>query len=248
MGGIWFKERVKVEIGISGNSMNVLKDYVKSHTTYALRHAIRDIAMEGRICFRHWLALRKMPEYLRDRPLKLNLGCGPNSRPGWLNIDLFHSGADLQLDLRKGWPFPDASVAYIYSEHMFEHFEFSEEVPHVLTESLRVLQGGGVFDVGVPDTEWPMRVYGKPDDHYWNFAPTWHPKTCETQLDHINYHFRQGEQHKYAWDEETLTRSLRRAGFVATARREFDASLDSESRRIGTLYMRAIKASAEKKQ
>jgi predicted SAM-dependent methyltransferase len=224
--------------------MNVLKDYVKSHTTYAFRRAIREIATEGRIYLRHWSALRKTPEYLRDRPLRLNLGCGPNSRPGWLNIDLFHSGADLQLDLRKRWPFPDDSVAYIYSEHVFEHFEFSEEVPHVLSESLRVLQDRGVFDVGVPDTEWPIRVYGKPDDHYWNFAPTWHPESCETQLDHINYHFRQGEQHKYAWDEETLTRSLRRAGFVATARRDFDASVDSESRRTGTLYMRAIKPGA----
>jgi predicted SAM-dependent methyltransferase len=124
---------------------------------------------------------------------------------------------------------------------VFEHFEFAEEIPHVLSESLRVLQDGGVFDVGVPDTEWPIRVYGNPGDDYWHFTPMWHPESCETQLDHINYHFRQGEQHKYAWDEESLRRSLQRAGFVGIARREFDANLDSESRRIGTLYMRGVK-------
>jgi predicted SAM-dependent methyltransferase len=222
--------------------MNAVKGYVRSRTTYALRRAIRDLGMEARICFWHWSSARKVPRSLQNLPLKLNLGCGPNSRPGWLNIDLFNSGADLRLDLRKRWPFPNDSVAYIYSEHVFEHFEFYQEVPHFLSESLRVLQGGGVFDVGVPDTEWPLRVYGKSDDDYWRLAPTWHPESCETQLDHINYHFRQDEQHKYAWDEETLKRSLQRAGFVSIARRPFDASLDSDSRRIGTLYMRAIKA------
>ena len=222
--------------------MSSLKTFVKSHTTYALRRAVRDIAQEGRLSYRHWAAARRVPHYLKRAPLKLNLGCGPNCRPGWLNIDLFDSAAELQLDLRKRWPFPDGSVAYVYSEHAFEHFEFSEEVPHFLSESLRVLGEGGVFDVGVPDTEWPLRGYGNPDHDYWPFAPSWHPESCETQLDHINYHFRQGEQHKYAWDEETLARSLRRAGFANIVRRDFDASLDTESRRIGTLYMRAIKS------
>jgi len=132
-------------------------------------------------------------------------------------------------------------VDYIYSEHTFEHFEFDQEVPHFLAESLRVLRNGGIFDVGVPDSEWPLRGYGNPDHDYWPFAPTCHPNTCETQLDHINYHFRQGEQHKYAWDEETLRRSLQRSGFVSIVRRDFDPSLDSHSRKTGTLYMRAIK-------
>lgn len=222
--------------------MSSLKTFIKSHTTYALRRAVRDIAQEGRLSYRHWSATRRVPRYLKGEPLKLNLGCGPNCRPGWLNIDLFDSAAELQLDLRKRWPFPDGSVAYVYSEHAFEHFEISEEVPHFLSESLRVLGEGGVFDVGVPDTEWPLRGYGNPDHDYWPFAPSWHPESCETQLDHINYHFRQGEQHKYAWDEDTLARSLRRAGFANIVRRDFDASLDTESRRIGTLYMRAIKS------
>jgi predicted SAM-dependent methyltransferase len=224
------------------NVVSVVKDYLKSCTTYALRRAIRDVVTEGRLYWRHWFAIRKAHRLFVNRPLKLNLGCGPNSKPGWLNIDLFHAGADLQVDLRRRWPFPAGSVAAIYSEHMFEHLEFSEEVPHFLSESLRVLQDKGVFDVGVPDTEWPLRGYGNPEHSYWPFAPTWHPKSCETQLDHINYHFRQGEQHKYAWDEDTLTRSLQQAGFVCVTRRPFDAMLDSESRRIGTLYVRAIKS------
>lgn len=221
--------------------MNVVKEYVRSHTPIALRRSVRQVGEELRIYRRHRLAVRKARRSLRGLPLKLNLGCGPNSKPGWLNIDLFHSGADFHLDLRERWPFPDGSVAYIYSEHVFEHFEFYEEVPHVLSESLRVLQTEGVFDVGVPDTEWALRAYGNPDHDYWRSTHLWHPNTCETQLDHINYHFRQGGEHKYAWDAETLRRSLQRAGFATIACQPYDAALDSESRRRGTLYMRAIK-------
>lgn len=172
---------------------------------------------------------------------KLNLGCGSNPRPGWINIDLFASCADLQLDLREKWPFADASISYVYSEHVFEHFDIDDEVPHFLSEARRVLHPGGLFDVGVPDTEWPLRAYGDPDNPYWPFSETVHPQWCETQLDHINYHFRQGTQHKYAWDYETLARTLRRFGFTDVTRREFDPTLDSKSRKIGTLYMRAMK-------
>ncbi|MGO8790542.1 MAG: class I SAM-dependent methyltransferase [Terriglobia bacterium] len=221
--------------------MNVVKEYIKSHVSRALLQSVRQVEKEFRIYRRHRLGVREARALPQGLPLKLNLGCGPNRKPGWLNIDLFYSGADLELDLRERWPFPDGSVAHIYSEHVFEHFEFYEQVPHVLSESLRVLQTEGVFDVGVPDSEWPLRGYGNPDCDYWSVASIWHPSTCETQLDHINYHFRQGEEHKYAWDEETLARSLQRSGFASIARRPYDATLDSESRRIGTLYMRALK-------
>jgi hypothetical protein len=60
-------------------------------------------------------------------------------------------------------------------------------------------------------------------------------------MDHINYHFRQNTEHKYAWDHETLARKLRQFGFTGVVRREFDPTLDSESRKIGTLYLTALK-------
>ena len=221
--------------------MDSVKNYVRSRTTYAFRRAVRQVGMECRMWLRHRAAVRKAARFLGSSPLKLNLGCGANRKSGWVNIDFYHSSSDLQLDLREPWPFPEASVAYIYCEHVFEHFQFEIEVPHVLSEALRVLVPQGVFDIGVPDTEWPLRQYGNPDLDYWPFAATVHPETCETQLDHINWHFRQDEEHKYAWDEVTLTRSLERAGFVSIERRPFNPALDSEGRKTGTLYMRALK-------
>ena len=224
--------------------MNTMKEYVKSHTTKALRAAVRQVGWECHMCLRQWSELRKVPRLLKAWPFKLNLGCGSNVKPGWVNIDLFDPSADLRLDLREPWPFPNSSVSHIYSEHAFEHLDFLDEALHFLSESMRVLQKGAIFDVGVPDTDWPLRAWGNPSDEYWGFARSILPEWCETNLDLVNYHFRQDKlhgEHKYAWNEETLTRSLRRSGFTHIERREFDLSLDSESRKTGTLYMRAVK-------
>jgi hypothetical protein len=224
--------------------MNGLKEYVKAHTTKALRASIRQVGWEWHMCLRQWSELRKVHRLLKAWPFKLNLGCGSNVKPGWVNIDLFDPSADLRLDLREPWPFPSSSVSHIYSEHAFEHLDFFDEVLHFLSESMRVLQRGAIFDVGVPDTDWPLRAWGNPGDEYWRFARSILPEWCETNLDLVNYHFRQDKlhgEHKYAWNEETLARSLRKSGFIHIERREFDLSLDSESRKTGTLYMRAVK-------
>jgi hypothetical protein len=47
--------------------------------------------------------------------------------------------------------------------------------------------------------------------------------------------------HKYAYDLETLSNVLHQAGFVRITPRSFDASLDSELRKLGTLYLDAYK-------
>jgi hypothetical protein len=54
------------------------------------------------------------------------------------------------------------------------------------------------------------------------------------------FHFRQGDEHKYAYDEETLLELTNEFGFTEGRRREFDQSLDLESRR-GSLYVVALK-------
>ena len=41
----------------------------------------------------------------------------------------------------------------------------------------------------------------------------WHPAWCTTRLEHINFHFRQGGEHKFAYDFETL-KTAPRAGRI----------------------------------
>jgi len=176
-----------------------------------------------------------------NAPLKLNCGSGPYPKAGWINIDL-SKNADLHLDLRAQLPFPDNSVSIIYSEHFFEHLENPSETSMFLRESLRVLVPGGQFRVGVPDTEWPLTAYAKGDDSHFQFVRRrWNPAHCETKMDIINYHFRQGTEHKYSYDFETLAKVLSQAGFVRIERTYFDPLLDSEHRREGTLYVNAFK-------
>lgn len=211
----------------------------KSH---GLREAERLVNLELRLSRIHRRAVKKAPKYWRMQPLKLHLGCGPNRKDGWVNVDLLDSGSDLQLDIREPWPFPGNSASYIYSEHVFEHFELHHEASHFLQEALRVLKSGGIFDVVVPDTEMALKAYGNPRSAYWpDAAKPWHPDWCQTELDHINYHFRQDGEHKYAWDAETLTRKLQSAGFISVSRREFNPMLDTDVRRVGSLYMLARK-------
>jgi len=178
--------------------------------------------------------------------LKLNLGCGPKVKEGWCNADLHSRDADFRLDLREDWPFATGSASVIYSEHFFEHLDYPVEMSHYLREALRVLEVGGVLHIGVPGTAWLMHSYGDPSSDYWRLAKTiWHPKSCQTQMHHINYHFRQEGEHKYAWDEETLIYEIRAHGFADPVLRDWDDALDSEDRRINTIYVMAYKPDKE---
>lgn len=60
----------------------------------------------------------------------------------------------------------------------------------------------------------------------------------------VNFFFRPWREHKYAYDFDTLARVLADAGFVGVRRRDFDAGLDSEHRRVGTLYVDAVRPDA----
>jgi len=64
-------------------------------------------------------------------------------------------------------------------------------------------------------------------------------------MEHINYHFRQGDQHRFVYDFKTLAQALTSLGFQDVERRDYDPELDSSDRKIGTLYVKARKAEAQ---
>lgn len=200
------------------------------------------LADEIGLQYHHQKSVRLSRQLVDGADLKLHLGCGPNRKPGWINIDLYDAGADLRLDMRERLPFKDNSVSLIYSEHFFEHVAYPGEVMHLLSESRRILVPNGRFSVGVPDTVLDVRTYLTPNPSYekdvWDH---WHPKWCNTRMHHLNYHFHQEGEHKYSYDFETLAQVLTEGGFVEAHQRAWDPDLDQESRRDATLYVDAFK-------
>ena len=211
--------------------------------TLGVYEAFKNVRTELQLNRRHRSGLRIARRHHGSTDLKLHLGCGPNHKQGWLNIDLMDAAADLSLDLREPLPFANGSVQHVYSEHAFEHLTYPQEANRLLAECLRVLTRGGIFDVGVPDTERAIYdYYVERDPEKLEYArKMWHKEAwIDLPLHQLNYHFYQQAEHKYAWDYETLANVLAKAGFADVRRRDFDPALDNESRR-SSLYVRAYK-------
>jgi predicted SAM-dependent methyltransferase len=199
--------------------------------------AVRNLGWELGLAAIHSANRIRARRYKMQSDLKLHLGCGPRTKPGWVNIDL-RKEADLNLDLRRRLPFASGSCSVIYSEHFLEHLDYPEPVAFFLKECHRVLKPGGIFNVAVPDIELVMRSYvlGGTEE-YFEAQRKWGPAWCKTHMDYINYNFRQDDEHRFSYDVETLTALLQRCGFTDIRTREFDSTLDSAERQMGSLYM-----------
>jgi hypothetical protein len=67
-----------------------------------------------------------------------------------------------------------------------------------------------------------------------------------TKMEVVNFHFRQSGQHRFSYDDETLSALLRECGFEAVTRRDFASSelpelaIDSELRAPESLVVEGI--------
>lgn len=109
---------------------------------------------------------RVIQAYLENEPIaKLQLGCGPNRLPGWLNADIIieecKKGA-IYLDVGEHFPLPDESIDYVYSEHMIEHLNYAQAV-NMLRECHRVLKPNGVIRISTPDLRFLLDLYQNPE-------------------------------------------------------------------------------------
>jgi len=83
--------------------------------------------------------------------IKLNLGCGTNKLPGWVNIDsVAEFKPDLVHDLSDPLPYQDLSVDEVLAEDLLEHFDKYTRYFFSI-EMTRVLKIGGKIIVQVPN-------------------------------------------------------------------------------------------------
>jgi len=206
----------------------------------------------------HRSSAKRASMFATGQSIRLNLGSGFRRKQGaeWINVDLTDT-ADLQLDLREPFPFPDDSVAEIYTEHFLEHLHYPNqddstswqveapdrpsEVLSFLRECYRVLTPSGLLDVVVPDAEGILNEYCARHEAPFPAHEWWGPAWCDTAMHCVNYVFRQGSEHKYAYDQDTLRAVIASAGFESVGRRPFDPRKDADNHEIGSLCMVAYK-------
>jgi hypothetical protein len=85
--------------------------------------------------------------------VKLNIGCGQNKIPGYVNTDREASVApDVVMDLETfPWPFDESSVDEIIANHVLEHVGATPQLfLGVMKEIYRVCRGGAVIRIAVP--------------------------------------------------------------------------------------------------
>lgn len=100
-------------------------------------------------------------------PLKLDIGCGPNPKEGFVGVDQYPFDGKVKhvMDVRKApWPWKSGSVSEVWCSHFLEHLTGPERCVF-MNELHRVLVSGGKATLITP--HWASnRAYGDPT-HQW---------------------------------------------------------------------------------
>lgn len=80
---------------------------------------------------------------------KLNFGCGPDIKEGYVNMDLLKlPGVEVVHDFNKfPYPFRDNEFDEVYTSHVLEHLD---DLPKVLSELSRICKKGAKIIIRVP--------------------------------------------------------------------------------------------------
>lgn len=155
---------------------------------------------------------------------KLNIGCGARIEEGWINIDLEFFGGitDRSIlggdvmghDVRKGLPFPEGSIAMIFTEHFIEHLT-RDEGQAFLRECYRVLVPGGALRIATPNLYDLVTLYNKGESE----GVLWQDRYravgyVPASLARMMNEGMRDWGHLFIYDEDELADGLRDAGFV----------------------------------
>ena len=134
-------------------------------------------------------------KYLREYgKVIVDLGCGPNKRPGTIGIDILQlQGVDIVTNLEAGLPdIPDNSVDEYLSSHFLEHVVNFELL---MTEIYRTLKPGGTAIITVPHFSNPYyysdythkRFFGLYSFDYFSSNPTGYKRTIPVYNSYLSF-------------------------------------------------------------
>lgn len=141
--------------------------------------------------------------------MKLNIGCGYNYLPGWVNLD---SDPACRPDVQAqayDLPFADGGAGEAMALHVVEHLGFFK-VKYFLSECWRVLVPGGGLALELPDIERTFRTFLDGDEAAREASLGW-VYGAETA----------GMGHSYCPPKELLLTLLGEAGFIAEKTEEY---------------------------
>jgi predicted SAM-dependent methyltransferase len=146
--------------------------------------------------------------------IRLHIGAGTAILKGWINVDNQpYPGVDKVLDVTKGLPFAD--VAYVFAEHFIEHLEYDQGL-RFLRECRRIMTDDGVLRISTPNLDWVWVT----QYHYGQW-------TAESEAVRDCFWLNKGFRawgHKFLYNIQTLTETLREAGFAHVERTSYGES------------------------
>ncbi len=161
---------------------------------------------------------------------KVQLGCGEHRFDGWLNIDINRAvNPDVRLDLRAGFPAPAESVAFIFSEHVFEHLAL-DDGRRIFIDCYAALEQDGVMRIAMPDLHYIAERYME-GRYEGEGGPEAQRDADYRRIDSpallFNFALRSWG-HCYLYDFAELDLRLRQAGFTKVDRQQLGKSLHPE--------------------
>lgn len=214
------------------------------HNKYwsALKRSYRAIKFEfycHRCCLYGVLKTKLLFNKNNTNKLEIGIGVSPK-KPGFISSDI-NIATDYPYDLRLGLPFPDASIDFIYAEHVLEHFSYNDLI-NLIKDCSRVLKPNGVFSVAVPDASIYLMGYSNPDNFdYKKYCLYESGLQYKSNIDFVNYIFYMDGQHRHMFDSENLLSVLSEAEFSQVHLRDFDLLLDQKPRQYESIYAECVK-------
>lgn len=141
---------------------------------------------------------------------RLNFGCADVQPADWVNVDKLDCGQEHVADVLDGLPFAGDYFDCIVANHSIQCVRF-DDLQRALTELRRVLKTGGTLRILVPDAELAIKRWKSMNSHF--------PISSDIESTHdgrfLRYLLWHGDA-RSAFTAESLTDSLKRAGFSAT--------------------------------
>jgi SAM-dependent methyltransferase len=151
--------------------------------------------------------------------IKLNIGCGTDYRPGFINLDASDelNKVDKLIDISVDSladHFQENSVDLILANDIIEH-HFHWEAARILGDFHRILKPGGECEIRVPDCEKIIRSWGLSIERKLTllFGGQDLPQGIQPDMEASRKKYPQLFCHKYGWTRDRMERELSGIGF-----------------------------------